>query len=633
MNKQIQRWNVNHSADLYGINNWGKDYFGISSEGEVTLNNEKGGTLSLLKVVEELRERGTELPVLLRFDNILKRQITRINESFSKAIANNNYQGVYRGVYPVKVNQQQHIVQEVVKLGRPYNYGLEAGSKAELMAAISCLDNNEACLICNGYKDSEFIDLGLYARKMGMRCVFVIETPSEVPLIIERSKALKIEPILGVRLKLSSQAGGKWTESGGDRSVFGLNTAQALEVVDQLRSAEMLHCMQLLHYHLGSQIPNIRDIRQAVTEASRIYVGLVEEGAPMGYFDMGGGMAIDYDGSSTNYASSCNYKIDEYCQDVIEIIKSVMDEKNIAHPNIVTEFGRATVAYCSVLVFNVLDVSRFTPKRKIQIPENPHEQISNLLDVDKEINARNLQECYHDAVYYRDELRQLFKHGNVTLRERALGESIFWNIMQKIHERVKNLDYVPEEFHSLASNLADIYYGNFSIFQSVPDSWAIDQLFPIMPIHRLKEKPDNDAIISDITCDCDGVIDKFIDLRDVKYSLPLHDLKEDDEYYIGIFLVGAYQETLGDLHNLFGDTNVASIDIAEDGSYTVLQDIEGDSVEEVLSYVEYDIKGLLQRIKTKAEQAISDNLITPRERRKIIDAFSTGLRGYTYYES
>jgi arginine decarboxylase len=632
--KSLERWTIDKSRELYGIRNWGSGFFGISDDGEVLVKSpgKDSGSVSLIKIVSELKNRGLEVPVLLRFSNILRDQITRINNSFHKAIGDAGYQGGYRGVYPIKVNQQQQVLEDVTRFGEPFHYGLEAGSKPELMAAIAMLDDPEACLICNGYKDKEFIDLGLYATKMGMNCFFVVEMVGELSMILEQAEKLGVEPRLGVRLKLASQAGGRWSESGGDRSVFGLNSVQVLEMVDQLKAVDKLHCLKLLHYHLGSQIPNIRDIRDAVTEASRIYAGLVEEGAAMGYLDVGGGMAVDYDGSSTNFASSRNYSLDEYCADVIEILMNTLDEQSVAHPTLITECGRATVAYSSVLLFNILEVSQLDPAIKPAMREDFHDYTKSMAEVANNLSQKKIQESYHDAMYYRDELRQLFKHGNISLRERAYAEAIFWGTMQQICDKLDSLKYVPDDFVDLKSAMASVYYGNFSLFQSLPDSWAIDQLFPIMPLHRLAEEPTENAIISDITCDCDGKIDKFIDLRDVRQSLLLHRLNNGDEYYLGVFLIGAYQETLGDLHNLFGDTNVVSLEISGDGEYTINQEIEGDAVEDVLQYVEYDTKALMARMKQKAETAIRNGNLTARDRREVISAYQEGLRGYTYFE-
>jgi arginine decarboxylase len=632
----LERWTVENSVDLYGIRNWGGGYFDISEKGEITINPRGGdpaNAVSMMDIISGVKDRGLGMPILLRLGNILQSRISLLHESFKTAIDNFGYKGEYRGVYPIKVNQQQQVVEEVTHFGSQYHHGLEAGSKAELIAAISLLKDPEACLICNGYKDEEFIDLGLYARKMGFKCFFVIEMPSELPLILERAAKLGIKPLIGLRIKLSSRAGGHWTESGGDRSIFGLSMTQVIETVDYLKEKGMLDCLQLLHYHLGSQIPNIRDIRFAVVEACRVYAGLVDEGAPMGYLDLGGGLAVDYDGSHTNFTSSRNYTLAEYCADIIEVIMGTLDDQEIPHPTIITESGRATVAYYSVLLFNIIDVSCF---ETLPIPEkmgeDSHEMIGNLKEVLSTLTLKNLQECYNDALYYRDEIRQLFKHGNLSLRERAVGENIFWHVLKRIAVDLKKMKKIPPELDGIENALADIYYGNFSVFQSLPDSWAIDHLFPVMPVHRLNEAPTRNAVIADITCDCDGKIDKFIDVHDVKNTLPLHELKTDDEYYLGVFLVGAYQETLGDLHNLLGDTNIVSIEIKKDGDFKFIREIEGDSVADVLSYVEYDTKAMVVSFRESAEKAVRRGLITPNERQKIMKAYQSGLRGYTYFE-
>ena len=629
------KWSAAQSAELYGVESWGAGYFSVSEKGEVAVHPDGNGgaSVSLYDVARGIQDRGFDLPVLVRLSDILDARISRLHESFAKAIKEYNYHGAYRGVYPIKVNQQQQVVEEICSFGERYHHGLEAGSKAELIAAISFLKDPEAYLICNGYKDEEFIDLGLYALKMGIRCVFVIEMPSELDLILERSRALNIEPILGIRMKLSTQAGGHWTESGGERSVFGLNTAQVMDVVDTLRAKGKLDCLKLLHYHLGSQIPNIRDIREAVKEGCRIYTGLVAEGAPMGVIDFGGGLAVDYDGSHTNFTSSCNYSTAEYCSALVEELMSILDETETPHPDIITESGRSTVAYYSILLFNVLDVSRFeTHELPKELPEDAHELLHNLMETYRNITAKNVQEYYHDAIYYRDEIHALFKRGAATLRDRALSGQIYWHILTRIAGVLRSMKYVPDEFEHLSNALADVYYGNFSLFQSLPDSWAIDQLFPIMPIHRLKEKPVHEAILADITCDCDGKIDRFIDLRDVRRTLPVHPLKSDEDYILGVFLVGAYQETLGDLHNLLGDTNVVSVRIDADGHIHYAREIEGDSVADVLTYVEYEPKEMVRRVREMAENAVKSGRMTARERRAVMDAYESGLRGYTYFE-
>lgn len=632
----LDRWTIEKSEELYGIHNWGAGYFSISNQGEVLINpfrDTPEAAVSLIDIISGIRERGMEMPVLLRFENILDSQLSYLNESFAEAIATLGYQGVYRGVYPVKVNQQQQVIEEVIRFGQRYHHGLEVGSKAELIAALSVMKDQEACLICNGYKDEEFIDLCLYAVKLGLKCFFVIEIPSELDTVLARSEALGIKPNLGIRLKLSAKAGGHWTESGGDRSIFGLNVTQTIAIVDTLKEKGMLDSLKLLHYHLGSQIPNIRDIRSAVLEAARVYAELYQEGAPMGYLDLGGGLAVDYDGSNTNYVNSRNYSVKEYCADIVEAVMSTLDPTSVPHPTLITESGRMVVAYYSVLVTDVLEVEKL---ENYDLPDQPAEdtteQIQNLFDVYRSLNLKNLQECYNDALYYRDEIRDMFKHGRISLRDRSFAEKIFWNIISKIATEKEKLKNPPPDFNDLGSAIAAIYYCNFSVFQSIPDSWAIDHLFPIMPIHRLEEKPREQAIIADITCDCDGKIDRFIDLHDVKRTLPLHEMKNGDDYYLGIFLVGAYQETLGDLHNLFGDTNVVSVQINNDGTYHFVRELHGDSVADVLSYVEFDPKRMLGRFRGLAEDAVRDDLITPSDRKEIMDAYENGLRGYTYYE-
>lgn len=634
-NDILNKWNIRKAEELYGIENWGQGYFYTQENGELCITPTKDKTkgVSLPNIIKGIEERGFDMPVLLRFENILDNQISVLNEAFSKTIKELDYKGCYRGVYPVKVNQQQQVIHEIAKFGGKYHHGFEVGSKPELIAALSEMVDREANIICNGYKDSEFIDLGLLASKLGYQVFFVIEMPGEAETIIERARILDIEPNIGIRIKLSSKGSGHWTDSSGDRSIFGLNISQVIETVDYLKSQNMLNCLRLMHYHLGSQIPNIRDIRIAVLEAARVYAELVKEGATMGYLDLGGGLAVDYDGSNTNFTSSRNYSTEEYCTDVVEAVMSIMDANDIEHPVIITESGRALVAYYSMLIFNVLDVTKFEQDDLPEVvPETMGEQVAKLFDVYKDLSIKNLQESYNDALYYREVIKDMFNHGNLTIRERAFGEKLYWNLVYKIAHLVGKIKQVPVELEDLESALADIYYCNFSVFQSIPDSWAIGQLFPIVPIHRLNEEPLRNAVLADITCDCDGEIRQFIDTHDIKKSLPLHSLKKDETYYIGVFLVGAYQETLGDLHNLFGDTNVVSIRFNDEG-YELVNEIHGDSVEDVLTYVEFDTKVIRNNLRKKAEIAVKENRISPNERKNILESFENGLRGYTYYES
>lgn len=635
-NEVLSKWDAKKSDDLYSISSWGQNYFFVSEDGEINItpSKDKKEGVSIAEIIRGVEERGLDMPVLLRFENILDAQIALINDTFAKAMKGLGYKGCYRGAYPVKVNQQQQVIHEIAKFGEKYHHGFEVGSKPELIAALAEMVDREANIICNGYKDSEFIDLGLLAIKLGYRVYFVIEMPGESELIVKRAKLSGIKPNIGIRVKLSSKAGGHWTESGGDRSIFGLNIAQVIETVDYLKEEDMLDCLKLMHYHLGSQIPNIRDIRVAVQEASRVYADLVKEGAPMGYLDLGGGLAVDYDGSNTNFTSSRNYSTEEYCTDIVEAVMSVMDKHEIEHPVIITESGRALVSFYSMLVFNALDVAKFEygdiPDK---VPEEMSEQVKNLFEVYEGLNGKNLQESYNDALFYRERIKDLFNYGTISIRERAFAEKVYWNLVYTIANQASKMKNTPPELRDLQDALADIYYCNFSVFQSIPDSWAIDQLFPIVPIHRLNEEPSRNGVLADITCDCDGEINQFIGMHEVKKSLPLHEINKDDPYYIGVFLVGAYQETLGDLHNLFGDTNVVSIRINKNNGYELVNEIKGDSVEDVLSYVEFNTKDIRSNLRKKAEVAVKEKLISANERKHILEAFENGLRGYTYYES
>ena len=636
MNYTMERWNASKSADLYSVNEWSNGYFHVAENGDVMALPEPGAldrAVSIAEVAEGIRARGFDMPVLLRIDNILDAQITSINETFRAAMDELGYKGSFMGAYPIKVNQQQQVVEKIAEYGSRYHHGLEAGSKAELIAAMGTMLDQEAVLICNGYKDEEFIDLGLYATKMGFNCVLVVELPDELPLILERSRELDAKPILGIRIKLSAQAGGHWADSGGERSFFGLNTSQIIDAVDLLKEANMLDCLKMVHYHLGSQISNIREIRTAVNEACRVYTGLVREGAQVKYLDLGGGLAVDYDGSQSNFLSSRNYTLKEYCTDIIEAVMTSLDEEEIAHPIIITESGRALVAYSSVLLFNVLDVTRFQPTLLPEsLPEDSPSSLEYMFQALKSLNIRNMQEVLNDVIFYRDETRRLFDNGKISLRQRSISEQLFWTTINEINRLSKELKNPGPELSELERVLADIYYCNFSVFQSLPDSWAIGQIFPVMPIHRLDEEPSRFGILADITCDCDGKIDQFIDKRGTRRVLPLHELKPYEEYILGVFLVGAYQETLGDLHNLLGDTNVVSIRILENGAYEFVSEQEGDTVADVLAYVQYDPKRLFISFRKTAELAVREGRISPQERREIVAAYEAGLRGYTYFE-
>jgi arginine decarboxylase len=629
-------WSSEQSAHLYGIDDWGAGYFDLSSEGEVQVNCEFGDdkvAVSIMDIVTGMRARGLHMPAVLRIQNLLDHRIKLLNESFALAIAEGGYQNDYRGVFPIKVNQQCHVIEEIADYGRRYHHGFEAGSKAELIIALSKLRDHDSLIVCNGYKDSEFIDLGLFARQMGITCFFVLESLSELPVIIERSRILGVEPLIGVRIKSSVKLEGHWNEDSGDGSIFGLSTGALIDVVDQLRQEGMLHCLQLLHCHLGSQIPNIRNVRSGVLDACRFYTGLVQEGAPMGYLDLGGGLAVDYEGARTNNAHSMNYQLQEYCVNIVESIRETLDPLAIAHPVLISESGRATVAYSSMLLFNILDVQDSNPGPiAAELAQNCSETLSNLYFVLNTVSPENFQECYNDALFYRDELREQFHHGQASLRERALAENISLAVLQRIAAMLPDLSRVPPELEALPELLSDIYYGNFSVFQSLPDIWAIDQLFPVMPLHRLGEEPTRSAILADLTCDCDGKIDKFSTPDGVSRTLRLHPLKDEEDYYLGVFLVGAYQETLGDLHNLFGDTNVVNVAINPDGTYEFAREFHGDSIADVLSYVEYEPKQMLEQFRRVAEEAVRSGKIDIAQRQRIMQAFKDSMQGYTYFE-
>jgi arginine decarboxylase len=590
--------------------------------------------LSLLEVVEGLRERGLDMPLMLRLENLVDERITALNQAFASAIEQCGYQNHYRGVFPIKVNQQSHVIEEIARFGRRFSHGLEAGSKAELLVAMASLAGTDSTIVCNGYKDQEFIDLGLQARKLGMSCFFVVETLKEVSLIIERSRHWQVEPLIGVRLKLTTEVDGHWANDSGDRSLFGLTSSQLVQLVDELRAEDMLQCLRLLHFHIGSQIPTIACIRDGVREACRYYLDLLAEGAPLGYLDLGGGLAVDYDGTGGASGHSCNYSLDEYCVNIVQGIREALEPSCAAHPVLISESGRATVAPMSVLLFNILHVADFMPGHiDIESGDDLQGPVLHLWEALEAVAPDTLQTCFNDALYYRSELRTAFRYGDVSLRERARGENLCLATLQRIEEMLESGDEPPPPgLESINELLAEIYYGNFSVFQSLPDAWAIAQVFPVMPIHRLNENPMHHAVIADLTCDCDGKLKRFVGPEGECSTLRLHPLRDGEDYILGAFLVGAYQETLGDLHNLFGDTNVASVRINGEGRLEYVHELAGDSVSDVLSYVEYRPDNLLQQFRSAAEAAVRDGVVSVAERQEMLRLFGEMLRGYTYLE-
>jgi arginine decarboxylase len=627
------RWTTAEAAELYDVASWGKGYFSVGANGHIWVhpNKDPNRGLDLKELVDNLQLRGISLPILLRFGEILQHRLGDMHQAFQNAIAEHNYKSSYCCVYPIKVNQQRQVVEEVFEYGRPYKFGLEAGSKPELLAVLAIADNDTP-IICNGFKDDEYIEMVMLASKIGRRIIPVVEKYTELDLILKHSARVGVRPVVGLRIKLASRGSGRWKSSGGYRSKFGLTVTEALRALDQLKAAGMEDCIQLLHFHLGSQITNIRQIKGAVMEAVRVYVELKRAGAGLRYMDVGGGLGIDYDGSQTDFESSVNYTLQEYANDVVYHIQSVCDEAEVAHPIIVSESGRAIAAYHSVLVFNVLGVTGFgDAETSPEIPEEVEQPLIDLRETLRGLSTKNLLESFHDAQQALDSALNLFSLGYLPLQQRSLAESIYWVISRRIQKLAKELDYYPEELEGLDSLLSDTYFCNFSLFQSLPDSWAVNQLFPIMPIHRLEEEPFKHGILGDISCDSDGKVDQFIDRRDVKKTLPLHTYN-GEPYFLGAFLVGAYQEILGDLHNLFGDTNAVHVSLDDKNAVVLEAVIRGDTVREVLDYVQFQSKALLEQFRKDVEAAVREGRIGYEESGLLLRFYEDGLNGYTYLE-
>lgn len=630
-------WTVEQSRELYGVRRWGMGYFDIDPNGDlsVTAPTPTGQrSVSMSAIIDGLHQRDLSMPVMLRIENLIDDRVEQLNTAFANAIEKSEYQNEYRAVFPIKVNQQHHVVDSIGRSGQKYSHGLEAGSKAELLVAITSVTSKESLIVCNGYKDEEFIDLGFTASALGYKCFFVLETLEELDLIIRRSKHFDARPMIGARVKLATKVEGHWAGDSGDRSLFGLTTVELISAVDRLRENEMLDCFQMLHFHLGSQLTNIRNVRDGLKEACRYYIGLVNDGVPLGYLDLGGGLAVDYDGTASTMAHSRNYELNEYATDIVETVMGSLDAQGIEHPVLVTESGRWTAAPMSILIFNVLAVTNFDAEDLPDtLPSDLCDPVCGMIETLGKLETQRLQESYNAVLYYRGQVRELFNAGKVTLRERAFGENLYLTIVNQIATASADMERVPSELVELRESLSDIYYGNFSVFQSLPDAWAIDQVFPVMPLHRLNEKPERKAIIADLTCDCDGKIDRFIGVNgEVERTLRLHKLEPGQPYYMGVFLVGAYQETLGDLHNLFGDNNVASIRVTESGGVEFVEEVSGDTIAQVLSYVEYDPAKMLARFRDKAEEAVRNHQISVQSRQQMVKLFRESLQGYTYFE-
>ena len=632
-------WSIEDSLELYSVDSWGAGYFHVNGAGHVVVRPDRDPSraIDLYEVVEQLKARDLTAPVVIRFSDILRDRLRSLHRAFAAAIAENEYRGRYAAVFPIKVNQQRLVVEEVYRGSAELGFGLEVGSKPELLAVMAMTeDAPDRLIICNGFKDDSYIEAVILASKLGRTIIPVIENFSELAYVLKHANRYGVRPRIGVRVKLASEGAGRWRESAGDRSKFGLFTTELLELVDVLREHGMLDCLKLVHCHPGSQLHDIRRVKEAVGELAHVYAELKRLGAGVEYIDVGGGLAVDYDGSRTNFESSMNYSLQEYANDVVYRVANVCDARGIEHPVIISESGRAIAAHHSVLVFNVLGASRLD---RFRIPDDLGGDgtelpppVGDLLDAWRSVSERRLVECWHDAQQARDQVQQMFSLGYLSLEMRGLAERLYWATCARVRDHARRLSRMPEELEGLDAVLTDTYFCNFSIFQSLPDAWAIDQLFPIMPLHRLDEPPTRSAVLADITCDSDGKIDRFVSQRDVKRALELHEPLPGQDYYLAAFLVGAYQETLGDLHNLFGDTHVVHIRLDEEHGWWIEEVLKGDTANRVLSYMQYDTDELYPRFARDCERAMRDGRLSVAEGQALKRFYESELAGYTYLE-
>ena len=630
----MRKWRIEDSAELYNVTGWGLKYFSINGKGHVQVTPYEGSApVDLKDVMDELQLRDVSSPILLRFPDILDNRIQKISNCFKKAAAEYDYKGQNFVVYPIKVNQMRQVVEEIVSHGNKYNIGLEAGSKPELHAVLATNSHEKSLIICNGYKDEDYIELALLAQKMGRRIILVVEKLNELRLIAEVAKRIKIEPNIGIRIKLSSSGSGKWEESGGDVSKFGLNSSELLDALAFLEKNKMENCLKLIHFHIGSQITKIRRIKNALREAMQFYVQLSKMGLNIEFVDIGGGLGVDYDGTrSSSSANSMNYSIQEYVNDSVSALVDVCVKNNLPQPNIITESGRSLTAHHSVLIIDVLETAQLPIwSESKEISDDNHELARELYAIWNKINPSRVLEDWHDAVQIREEALELFSLGLLDLKTRAQIEKLYWSVAREVNDMTRSMKHPPEELRKIGKMLPEKYFCNFSLFQSLPDSWAIDQMFPIMPIIRLDEKPGRLATLQDITCDSDGKISHFVSPQGASEALPVHALRPGEPYYIGVFLVGAYQEILGDMHNLFGDTNAVHISVSKDG-YEIDQLIDGETVADVLDYVEYNPKKLVRNVEAWVTASMKNGIITPEEGRQFLNTYRAGLYGYTYLE-
>ena len=619
---------------LYNVDRWGGGYFGINADGHVVVKPKRNGEqVDLMEIVREARSRSLQFPLVVRFHDLLRDRVEIINAAFAEAIAEMGYGGVYRGVFPIKVNQLREVVEEIMDAGSPWHFGIEAGSKPELLAALSLHSDPDSLVICNGYKDTSFIENALLGRKLGKKVILVVEKLEELVHVLRISKEMGVEPMIGFRVRLHSKGAGKWATSGGENAKFGLSTADLVEASDMLHAAGLAHCLNLVHFHVGSQVPDIRTIKRATREAARFYAKLSKMGHSLGYLDVGGGLGVDYDGSRTTFDSSTNYSLNEYARDIVYTVMEVCDSEAVPHPTLVSESGRAIVAHHSVLIVETFGSIEKNSRSEPVVPAPDDPQIvSDILEIRNDLNKKNRLENLHDAQEIRERAQSMFDLGMLDLRAKARVETIYWQIAESIVEIFRTMRYIPEEVKEMEIALGDQFLCNFSVFQSLLDHWALGQLFPVMPIHRLNEFPDRNATLVDITCDSDGKVAKFVDLQDVKETLPLHRWKPGQPYYIGFLLAGAYQDIMGDLHNLFGRVNEMHIylDEDEDSGYYVEEVLPGSTVGQVLSLTQWDVNELARRMKAQTDAAIKSDRLKPSEAMRLLDDYEKSLTLYTY---
>jgi arginine decarboxylase len=629
-------WTVDDSSALYMVDRWGAGYFDVNANGDLTVSPvpERGVAVPIIDVLREAQRLSLQTPLLIRFQDLVRHRVESLNGAFARAIAEHNYRGVYRGVFPIKVNQLREVVEEILDAGRPFNYGVEVGSKPEMFAGLAVHSDPESLIVCNGYKDATFIRMAMLGRKLGKKVILIAEKLSEIRQIARIAAEMNVEPWIGIRVRLLSKGAGKWATSGGEHAKFGLSTAEILEAIEILAEAKMESAFKLLHFHIGSQIPDIHTIKRAVREAAMYYAKLHRMGHPLEYLDVGGGLAIDYDGSRSTFHSSMNYSVEEYARDVVYNIMDVCDDEHVPHPNIVSESGRAIVAHHSVLVVQAFGAIEKTPLEPREVNSADHKLVRELLDIDRSLAEAKIGESWHDLVQIKEQAQSMFELGLLDLDVKARLESLYWQVAERIEQIVKSMDAeeVPEDLKNLKIELADQHICNFSVFQSLLDHWALGQLFPIVPIHRLNERPQLESTLVDITCDSDGKVSKYIDLQDVRETLPLHDLRGDQPYYLGIFLTGAYQDIMGDIHNLFGRVNEVHVFLDEDeeSGFYVEEEIPGQSIGEVLAMTQYDWRDLEKRMKVQIDAAIKQDQLKPSEGMRLLQDYERGLKDQTY---